>query len=67
MSAPLKRNAQWNSTICGLVEQAITLEKNYKEMLHQGDEVDERIQLWEKALEICQSNAECTSECKCLK
>jgi hypothetical protein len=31
-----------DSTVCALVKQAIALETNYKEMLHQCDEVDMR-------------------------
>jgi hypothetical protein len=37
---------------CDLVERAISLEISYKEMLLQGDEVDQRIELWRAALEI---------------
>jgi hypothetical protein len=40
-------------TICSLVADAITLEKNYKEMLLQGDEVDRRIKLWRDVINIC--------------
>jgi hypothetical protein len=36
---------------------AIMLEENYKEMLHQGDEVDLRVQLWRDAIEICKSHS----------
>jgi hypothetical protein len=43
------------------MEQAIVLEKNYKEMLHQGDEVDLRIKLWRDATEICKSNSKSKS------
>jgi hypothetical protein len=46
-----------DSTVCVLVKQAIVLEKNYKEMLHQGDEVDLRIKLWRDAIDICKSNS----------
>jgi hypothetical protein len=49
------------STICALVKHAIVLEKDYKEMLHQGDEVDLRVQLWRDAIEICKGNSESTS------
>jgi hypothetical protein len=50
-----------DSTICALVKQAIVLEKNYKEMLLQGDEVDLRIKLWRDAIEICENNSESMS------
>jgi hypothetical protein len=36
-----------------LAEKAIALENSYKELLLQGDEVNQRIQLWQNALEIC--------------
>jgi hypothetical protein len=44
---------QYDSPVCSLVRQAIMLEKNYKEMLLQSDEVDLRIKLWRDAIEIC--------------
>jgi hypothetical protein len=50
-----------DSTVCALVKQAITLEKNYKEMLYQGDEVDLSIKLWRDAIEICKSSSESMS------
>jgi hypothetical protein len=42
-------------------EQAVTLEKNYKEMLLQNDEVDRRIQLWRDVIEICKVESKSTS------
>jgi hypothetical protein len=52
-------NISWpDSTVCSLVKQAILLEKNYKEMLLQGDEVNLRIQLWRGAMEICKAESE---------
>jgi hypothetical protein len=56
MSDPSNKNGI-DSTVCVLVKQAIVLEKNYKEMLHQGDEVDLRIKLWRDAIEVCKSNS----------
>jgi hypothetical protein len=56
MSDPSDDNSV-HSTVCALVKQAIVLEKNYKEMLHQGDEVDLRIKLWRNAIGICKSNS----------
>jgi hypothetical protein len=50
-----------DSTICALVKQAIVLETNYKEMLHQGDEVDLRVKLWRDAIDICKSCSESMS------
>jgi hypothetical protein len=49
------------SIIYSLVEQAIILENNYKEMLLQGEEVDQRIRLWKAALEICKNERESKS------
>jgi hypothetical protein len=46
-----------DSTISSLVEDAITLAKNYKAMLFQGDEVDHRIKLWREAIDICNINS----------
>jgi hypothetical protein len=46
-------NKQVDSTICSLVEQAIALENDYKEMLLQCDEVDLRIKLWRDSINIC--------------
>jgi hypothetical protein len=46
-----------DSTICALVKQAIVLEEHYREMLHQGDEVDLRVQLWRNAIGICRTNS----------
>jgi hypothetical protein len=45
-----------NWAVYSLVDQAIVLEKNYKQMLHQEDEVDLRIQLWRNAIKICKIN-----------
>jgi hypothetical protein len=50
-----------DSTVCILVTQAIALERNYEEMLHQGDEVDLRIKLWRDAIEICKGKSESMS------
>jgi hypothetical protein len=50
-----------DSTVCALVKHANVLEKNYKEMLHQGDEIDMRIKLWRDAIEICKSNSKSMS------
>jgi hypothetical protein len=49
---------QLELTLCSLVGEAIALEKNYKGMLMQGDEVDHRIQLWRDAVEICKIEPE---------
>jgi hypothetical protein len=47
-------DSNWlDSTVCLLVKQAIVLDKNYKEMLIQSDEVDIRIKLWRDAIRIC--------------
>jgi hypothetical protein len=46
------------STILSLVDQGIALEQNYKGMLLQGDEVDQRIQLWRDAFKTCVANSE---------
>jgi hypothetical protein len=46
------------STIYVLVKQAIVLENNYREMLLQGNEVDLRVNLWRKVIEICKSDSE---------
>jgi hypothetical protein len=50
-----------NSTAHTLVEQAVVLEKNYKEMLVQGDEVELRVSLWRDALEVCKINSKSMS------
>jgi hypothetical protein len=50
-----------DSTVCSLVEQAIVLEQNYKEMLLQGDELDLHIQIWRDALKTCKAESECMS------
>jgi hypothetical protein len=42
--------------VCGHVKQAIVLEKNYKEILLQGDEINLRIKLWRDAIDICKSS-----------
>jgi hypothetical protein len=52
-SSPSITDTQSGSAVCRTVQRAIALEKSYKEMLHQGDEVDQRIQLWRDALENC--------------
>jgi hypothetical protein len=44
-----------DSAVYSLVKQAIGLETNYKEMLLQGDEVDIRIKLWRKVIDICKT------------
>jgi hypothetical protein len=41
-----------HSTICSIAKKAIVLEKDYKGMLVQGDEVDLRIELWKDAVEL---------------
>jgi hypothetical protein len=60
MTSPSNDNCV-DSTVCALVKQAIVLEKNYKEMLHQGNEVNLRIKLWRGAVEICKSNSKSMS------
>jgi hypothetical protein len=60
MSDPSDDNCV-DTTVCALLKQAIVLEKNYKEMLHQGDDVDLRIKLWRDAIEICKSNSQSMS------
>jgi hypothetical protein len=57
----LSDDSRVDSTVCVLVKQAIVLEKNYKEMLHQGDEVDLRIKLWRDAIDICKSSSKSMS------
>jgi hypothetical protein len=59
---PDPSDSSWlSSALHSLVEQAIMLEKSYKEMLIQGDEVDRRVQLWREAIAICKINSESTS------
>jgi hypothetical protein len=41
------------SEVYFIAEQAIALENRYQEMILQSSEVDQRIQLWRKALSIC--------------
>jgi hypothetical protein len=41
-----------HSTICSIAKKAILLERDYKGMLLQGDEVDLRIELWRDAVEL---------------
>jgi hypothetical protein len=53
-------NALFSSKILWTIEQATSLEMAYKEMLLQGDEVDQRIQLWREAIEFCNRDPECT-------
>jgi hypothetical protein len=50
-----------DSTVYALVKRAIVLETNYKEMLHQGEEIDLRIKLWRDAIDICKSSSESMS------
>jgi hypothetical protein len=47
-------------TVYSLVKQAVMLEKSYKEMTLQGDEVDHRIQLWRDAIKTCKIHSEST-------
>jgi hypothetical protein len=50
-----------DSIVCALVKQAILLQKGYKEMLLQRDEVDLRVMLWTHAIEICNIDSRGTS------
>jgi hypothetical protein len=59
MSGQLLSDTQQCLTACDLVERAVKLEENYKQMLLQDDEVNLRIQLWRKALEICKTRIQC--------
>jgi hypothetical protein len=54
-------NIQRDSVICRIVEEANILEKNYKEIFLQYDQVEQRIDLWRAALDLCETNFECTS------
>jgi hypothetical protein len=58
MASHSLNTAQEDPTLYYLVEQAILLEKNYKEMFLQVDEVDQRIELWRKALTLCETESE---------
>jgi hypothetical protein len=60
MSDPSDDNCP-DFTVCVLVKQAIVLEKNYKEMLLQGNEVNLRVKLWTDAIEICKMNSKSMS------
>jgi hypothetical protein len=60
MSDALEHNG-FDSTVLSIVEQAIALEESYKGMLHQEDEVNQRIQLLREALKLCTLDFECTS------
>jgi hypothetical protein len=47
-------------TIYSLVKQAVMLERSYKEMTLQSDEVDSRIQLWRDSIKTCKIHSEST-------
>jgi hypothetical protein len=61
MLSPIFNNDKRDSDICRIVEEAIVLEQSYKELLLQGDEVNQRIRLWRDAIELCKTNHICTS------
>jgi hypothetical protein len=55
MYSGLTQDTDLESSVSSLIEQAFTLETKYKGMLLQGDEVDERIQIWRKVLDVCKT------------
>jgi hypothetical protein len=57
MASHSLNNAQ-NPALYYLVKQAVLLEKNYREMFLQADEVDQRIKLWREALTLCETESE---------
>jgi hypothetical protein len=61
MAAPSIIVLQEISVACRNVQEAIKLEENYREMLFQGEEVDQRIELWRYAIASCEMDSACRS------